>query len=180
MLAEKLERFTKEDYYALPEGTNSELINGLIYDMSPAPLRIHQKLVGKIYHTIEGFIEKNNGKCEVYPAPFDVELAEDSVVQPDISVICDPGKLTDKGCSGAPDWVIEVTSSNYAHDYVYKLQLYYTSNVREYWIVNPDRKTVTVYRLSENYISTPYTFEDTIPVGIYENKLEINISEMLK
>lgn len=179
-MAEKSERLTKYDYYALPEGSRVELINGLIYDMSPAPLRIHQKLVVEFSYKIKEFIKKNKGKCEVYPAPFDVEISDDSVVQPDIFVICDPNKLTDKGCAGSPDWIVEITSSNYTHDYVTKMRLYHNYNVKEYWIVNPERQHIAIYLLSKNYIPTPYSFNDTITVGIYDGKLEINISELLK
>ena len=178
MLAEKLELYTKDYYYSLPEGSRVELIEGIIYDMSPAPLRIHQKLVTRISYSIQNFIEKNKGKCEVYVAPFDVELSDDTVVQPDISVICDPDKLTEKGCTGAPDWIVEITSSNFSHDYVYKLNLYNKYGVREYWIVNPQRETVIVYRLADNYICTPYTFNDSIPVGIYNGQLEITICHL--
>ena len=113
-------------------------------------------------------------------SPFDVELSEDTVVQPDVSVICDSEKLTDKGCTGSPDWIIEITSNNYSYDYVYKLNLYHKYGVREYWIVNPQRETVAVYLLAEDYTLSAYTFNDTIPVGIYDGKLQINISELLK
>ena len=95
------------------------------------------------YSTIS---KKNKGKCEVYTAPFDVKLSESTVVIPDISVICDSSKLTDKGCSGAPDWIIEIVSSNAIHDYLLKLNLYQAYGVREYWIVDPKKQSVTVYR----------------------------------
>lgn len=129
-------KYTIKDFYALPEGTCVELIEGVIYDMSLSPLRIHQKYQWNCqlqYSTIS----KNKGKCEVYTAPFDVKLSESTVVIPDISVICDSSKLTDKGCSGAPDWIIEIVSSNAIHDYLLKLNLYQAYGVREYWIVDP-------------------------------------------
>lgn len=184
MLARKLTEehpteYTKEDYYSLPEGTRAELINGVIYNMSPAPLRIHQKLVAELSYSIQHFIKTNKGSCEVYPAPFDVELSDNTIVQPDLSVICDINKLTEKGCTGAPDWVIEITSSNTINDYVYKLHLYKDYGVKEYWIINPKKENVIVYLMSDGFEFNHYTFNDTIPVGIYDNKLEIKISELL-
>ena len=180
MLAEKLNKYTKEDYYALPEGTHAELINGTIYDMSPAPLRIHQELSMSISNEIYNYVRKNNGNCKVYSAPFDVELSDDTVVQPDISVICDTNKLTDKGCTGAPDWIVEITSSNAFHDYGTKLVLYKNYGVKEYWIVNPNDKMVTVYTFGDEFDVKFYNFTNSIPVGIYNGKLEINIDELLK
>ena len=180
MLAEKLNQYTKEDYYALPEGTHAELINGTIYDMSPAPLRIHQEISSELLYKIKHYIKQNNGNCKVYPAPFDVELSDDTVVQPDISVICDTNKLTDKGCTGAPDWIVEITSSNAVHDYGKKLVLYKNYGVKEYWIVDPKEKTVMVYIFNDKCIIRYYHFTDSIPVGIYNGKLEINIDKLLE
>ncbi|MGN1457925.1 MAG: Uma2 family endonuclease [Acutalibacteraceae bacterium] len=180
MPAEKIKKYTKEDYYALPENTRVELINGVIFDMSPAPLRIHQKISMKISQTIGNFIDKNGGDCEVYTAPFDVELSEDTVVQPDISVICDKNKLTKKGCTGAPDWIIEITSSNAINDYIYKLEIYQRYGVKEYWIVDPRTNDVSIYYLVGELFTYHYKFSDSIPVGIYKGKLEINIDELLK
>ena len=175
-------KYTIEDFYALPEGTRAELIDGVIYDMAPSPLRIHQEISMELSATIFNYIKNNKGICKVYTAPFDVKLSENTVVIPDISVICDPSKLTEKGCSGAPDWVIEITSSNEIHDYVTKLNLYQCYNVREYWIINPKDKSVLVYVFDENIHIEKYDFSETIPVWIYKDKptpLEINISELL-
>ena len=175
-------RYTIEDFYALPEGTRAELIDGVIYDMSPSPLRIHQRISFRLSGKIDRYIEENKGNCQAYSAPFDVTLSDNTIVQPDISVICDPNKLTDKGCSGAPDWVIEITSSNEAHDYVTKLNLYKHYNVREYWIINPKDESILVYVFDENIHIEKYDFSETIPVWIYKDKpnpLEINISELL-
>ena len=96
-------RFTSEDYWNLPEGRRAELIDGRLYDMTP-PSRIHQKLVSMFVHLIQSHVRNNSGSCEVYPAPFAVNLdAEDrDWVEPDVSVICDKNKLTDRGCTGAP------------------------------------------------------------------------------
>ena len=172
-------KYTIKDFYALPEGTCVELIEGVIYDMSPSPLRIHQKISMELSATIFNYIKKNKGKCEVYTAPFDVKLSESTVVIPDISVICDSSKLTDKGCSGAPDWIIEIVSSNAIHDYLLKLNLYQAYGVREYWIVNPLTRTVNVYALEKEELNDQYSFDDDIAVCIYDN-LTINITELLK
>ena len=139
--------YTSKDYWNLPEGKRAELIDGQFYDMAP-PSRIHQKLVHLISYTIENYIRNHDGDCEVYPAPFAVNLdaADENWVEPDISVICDKSKFTDRGCSGAPDWITEVISpSTQSHDYLKKLWLYQKYNVREYWIVNPATKSVMVY-----------------------------------
>ena len=182
MLAEKMDKYTKEDYYALPEGSRVELINGEIYNMSPAPLRIHQRISFRLSQSIGNFIDTNKGTCEVYTAPFDVELSENTVVQPDISVICDPNKLTKKGCTGSPDWIIEITSNNEVHDYITKLNLYQSYGVREYWIVNPKNDSVVVYIFDDDIHIEKYDFSETIPVWIYKDNptpLEINIAELL-
>lgn len=175
-------KYTIKDFYALPEGTCVELIEGVIYDMSLSPLRIHQKISMELSATIFNYIKKNKGKYEVYTAPFDVKLSESTVVIPDISVICDSSKLTDKGCSGAPDWIIEIVSSNAIHDYLLKLNLYQAYGVREYWIVDPKKQSVTVYHFDEDFDMEKYDFTEIIPVWIYKDKatpLEINISELL-
>lgn len=132
-------RYTSKDYWTLPEGCRAELIDGQLYDMAP-PSRIHQKLVFQIAHRLENYIESQKGKCEVYPAPFAVNLDADDKnwVEPDISVICNPDKLKDRGCSGAPDFIVEVVSPGSRRmDYAHKVSLYLESGVREYWIVDP-------------------------------------------
>lgn len=96
--------FTEEDYYKLPEDVRAELIGGQFYAMS-APSRIHQQILNYLNTEINLYIRSKGGPCRVYPAPFAVKLSEDArtVVEPDISIICDPDKLTDRGCTGAPD-----------------------------------------------------------------------------
>ena len=128
------------------------------------------------------YIKKNNGSCKVYPAPFAVFLNNDNqtYVEPDISVICDKSKLDDRGCNGAPDWIIEVVSqSTKRMDYGIKLFKYRTAGVREYWIVNPLNKTVNVYDLLTNELTDQYDFNDNIPVCIYKD-LTINFANLLK
>ena len=149
--------------------------------MAP-PSRIHQKITGEIYAEIRNYIKRNDGKCEVYLAPFAVFLNEDdrTYVEPDISVICDPDKLNEKGCNGAPDWIIEVVSpSSQRMDYMTKLFKYRTAGVKEYWIVNPATETVQTYCFGETEDSGQYSFKEEIPVSIYLG-LKINITELLK
>lgn len=161
--------YTIDDIYALPDGERAELIDGKIYYMAP-PSRKHQRIVLNLSRKIADYIEKNHGSCEVDIAPFAVFLNENdkSYVEPDISVICDPDKLNDKGCVGAPDWIIEIVSSGSRRmDYFTKLFKYRTAGVQEYWIVDPEKERVTVYNF-EKETTDEYTFNMLVPVGIYE------------
>lgn len=165
----KEETYTIEDIYALPEGERAELIDGKIYYMTP-PNTKHQRLVHFFDREIGNHIQSKNGSCEVFPAPFAVFLNENdsNYVEPDISVICDPSKLDDKGCHGAPDWIIEIVSPcSRQMDYLTKLLRYQTAGVREYWIVDPQKERVTVY-LFEKETVEEYAFGEEVPVGIYE------------
>ncbi|WP_039764452.1 MULTISPECIES: Uma2 family endonuclease [unclassified Caldicellulosiruptor] len=173
--------YTYTDYLQLPEDARVELIEGVIYDMSPAPSRVHQEIVIELATLIKNYLKSSNKPCKLYTAPFDVVLTEEgqdekqaiNVVQPDISIICDKRKLTDKGCVGAPEMIIEVVSeSNFSHDYIRKLNLYTQFKVKEYWIVNPKNQTILVYRLKDNEDYLPpeaYTFSDKVKVGIFED-----------
>lgn len=161
--------YTIEDIYALPDGERAELIDGKIYYMAP-PSRAHQKISWKLHQAIANYIDDKNGKCEVYAAPFAVFLNENdkNYVEPDICVICDKVKLTDKGCNGAPDWIIEIVSpGSRAMDYFTKLFKYRTAGVREYWIVDPDKEQIMAYRF-EGETMEQYSFGENVPVGIYE------------
>jgi len=163
--------YTIEDIYNLPDGVRAELIDGHIYYMAP-PNRNHQSILGFIYNAIYNYIKSDKGICKVYPAPFAVFLGNDNskYVEPDISVICDKNKLDDKGCNGAPDWIVEIISpSTASHDYINKLSLYKTTGVREYWIVNPNTQIITVYFFESETLAQPYTFHDKIKVNIYDD-----------
>ena len=173
--------YTEEDYYNLPENVRAELIDGQIYYMS-APSRIHQEILNFISTEINIYLRTGKGSCKVYPAPFAVKLFKDddkTVVEPDISVICDPDKLTDRGCTGAPDWIVEIISpSTSSHDYIHKLNLYADAGVKEYWIVDPISKKIFVYHLEEtNFKADSYTFQDKIEVNIYDD-LWIDFTEL--
>ena len=165
--------YTKEDYYNLPENTRAELIDGVLIYNQAAPSRIHQTILGELYTVINNHIKSKGGPCRVYPAPFAVKLKEDrdTIVEPDISVICDRSKLTDRGCNGAPDWIIEIVSpGNASHDYILKLNLYADAGIREYWIVDPDKKSILVYYLEQGHFKLEtHTFQDNIKANIYED-----------
>ena len=171
--------YTIDDIYALPDGERAELIDGHIYYMAP-PSTKHQRISSFISWKISDYIHTNHGKCEVFTAPFAVHLDEtnNTYVEPDISVICNPDKLDDKGCNGAPDWVIEIVSpSSQRMDYMIKLFKYRTAGVREYWIVDSLKNRITVYNFEEDTMQE-YTFSEDIPAGIYQGKLTINLSNI--
>ena len=183
---ETKKKHTAEEYFALPENAHTELIDGEffpLFDMG-SPSFNHQTLLGEIYFSISSHIKTHKGSCRVMPAPFMVKLnkEKDNYVEPDISVICDSDKLTEKGCIGAPDWIIEITSpSNPRHDYIRKLQLYTDAGVKEYWMVDPTRHTIlTVYTPDENiFAPMTYTFEDKVPSNTFKD-LVIDFSEISK
>jgi Uma2 family endonuclease len=146
-------RFTYGDYRRWAGDERWELIGGEALAMSPSPSRRHQDLLVGLLTRIAAAL--GDSRCRVYPAPFDVRLPASgeagdevtTVVQPDLSVICDPSKLDEAGCVGAPDWVIEILSpATAARDRVQKREIYERHGVTEYWVVDPEAKTVTVYR----------------------------------
>ena len=153
---------TYAEYLSWPADLRYELIDGAAYLMSPAPLRIHQEIVGEIYFQVRVALE---GKpCRAYVAPFDVRLPKageadervDTVVQPDLLVVCDESKLDERGLRGAPDWIVEVLSQSTAvHDQTVKLAAYERAGVREVWLVHPTDRSVTVYRLHDRVFARP-------------------------
>lgn len=164
--------YTVDDIYALPDGERAELIDGKIYYMA-TPSRTHQRISGYIHNEIYNYINNKNGECEIYAAPFAVFLNNDdyNYVEPDISVICDTSKLDEKGCHGAPDWVIEIVSpGSKPMDYFTKLFKYQMAGVREYWIVDSAKEQVIVYRFEKETMEE-YSFGEDVPVGIYEDFL---------
>lgn len=148
-------RYTFADVLTWPDDERAELINGEVFMMAPAPSRGHQGISVELTRQFANYLEGK--KCKAYHAPFDVRLFEedgdtpedvDTVVEPDLVVICDPSKLDDRGCKGAPDMVVEILSpSTQRHDRLVKLGLYQRAGVREYWIVNPEDQTVQVMLL---------------------------------
>lgn len=180
MSSSPLKTYTKEDYYNLPDNVRAELIEGQFYD-TPFPNRIHQEILGELLFTIQNYNKAKGKPYHVFAARFAVELANDdkTIVEPDISIICDANKLTDKGCSGTPDWIIEIVSpSNPKYDYITKLRLYHDAGVREYWIVDPQNKKIYVYNMEEvTFTLNAYSFHDTIEVGIFDD-LSIDFSSL--
>ena len=175
----KDEIFTIDNIFALPDDVRAELIDGEIYYMSPTPTSNHQRLVHFFDRLIGNYIYEKNGPCEVFPAPFSVFLDDDiyTYLEPDISVICNPDKIDDKGCHGAPDWIIEIVSpSNRQHDYMIKQYKYRDAGVREYWIVDIEKNRITVYNF-EHETMGEYSFNDTVKAGIYED-LEIDFTQV--
>lgn len=172
--------YTLKDIYALPEGQRAELIDGTLYDMAP-PGTKHQILVGELFATIRDYVRQNNGQCRPFVSPFAVFLNEDekNYLEPDIAVVCSQDKIDEKGCHGAPDWIIEVVSpGTQTRDYGVKLFKYRTAGVYEYWIVNPSKEIVNVYDFKNDIATNIYSFDDVIPVTIYPGFL-IRISDLL-
>ena len=153
---------TYGDYLNWPEDVRYELIDGLAYQMAPAPLLEHQEVAGQIYRQAANAL---SGKpCRAFIAPVDVRLPKldeaderiDTVVQPDVLVVCDQAKLDRRGVRGAPDWVVEVLSPSTAgHDHVLKRRIYERAGVKEYWLVHPGDRLLTVYRLANGEYGKP-------------------------
>ena len=170
-------RYTMAEALTWDEQDRIELIDGYPVMMAP-PSRVHQKISGELFGQLRDYLKGK--KCEIYHAPFAVRLFErdgerpedvDTLVEPDISVVCDPSKLDDIGCKGAPDLVMEILSSSTTrHDKFTKFNLYQRAGVREYWIVDPADKSVQVFVLEDGR----YTAKD---FGASGDRLRVNILE---
>jgi len=175
-------RYTYSDYVKWDDEERWELIDGVPYLMS-APGRRHQKMLGNLYLQFGNFLKGK--KCEVYFAPFAVRLnadtLDDTVVQPDLVVICDHEKLDTTGCAGAPDLAVEVLSpSTSRHDRVIKFDKYLEAGIREYWIIDPETKTLAANILNNGkYITHLYTGKDKAPVHILEG-FSVDLSEVFE
>lgn len=170
---------TLKQYEALPPEKRAEVFDGIIYDMA-SPSQIHQRMLLKISAVLDSYMERKKGSCIVIPSPFDVILSENPLilVQPDIMIVCDKKKLDGNRCNGAPDFIIEIVSpSNPSDDYIKKAYYYKNYGVREYWIVDPGRKAVTVNYFEKDLLHIPYSFESVIKVHIYDDLL-IDFSEI--
>ena len=171
---------TLDDYMALPEGTRIEMIDGVFYDMA-APTVIHQRIACMIAFIFENYINNNKGKCITSIAPTDVQLDCDdrTMVQPDVLVVCNRDKIIKARVVGAPDLIIEVLSpSNWYMDTFRKMKKYKNAGVREYWIVLPEQKAVIVYNFEKSSEYVEYTFEDKVPVAIWDNKCEVDFKDI--
>jgi len=185
------QRYTYADYLKWMDDKRRELINGIVYDFG-APRRIHAGISSILQSIFQWFVKEQKGKCKVYHAPFDVrfpkngETADDeiyTVVQPDICVVCDPNKLDERGCIGAPDLIVEVQSPSTAKkDLNEKFFVYEEAGVKEYWVVYPKEKGITVFLLQENgkyNAGTTYEYEGKVPVSIFKG-LEIDLKELFE
>lgn len=185
------DHYSYQDYLSWPDNERWEIIEGMAYAkeggiqaMSPAPSRRHQAVQGALFFQIYAFLRGQT--CQVYTAPLDVclrlseQAEETTVVQPDILVICDPHKLTERGCQGSPDWIIEVVSpGSAAMDYVKKLNLYERFGVKEYWVVHPHEETIMVFVLNtEGKYGRPQTYvaENQVGVSLFEQALVIDFA----
>jgi len=187
-------RYTYADYLTWFDDKSRELIHGFIQMMSPAPRVDHAEVCKNIYRHFDSVVSRNKGKCKVFFAPFDVrfprhgETADnkiDTVVQPDICVICDLTKLDEQGCCGAPDLIVEVLSpSTFKKDVYEKFALYEEFGVKEYWLVHPKDKTVTVFLLQENGkynagITYNHELKGKVPVYIFDN-YQIDLEDIFR
>ncbi len=181
MMPTEERRYTIKDIDALPEGQRAELIDGKMYMMA-SPTLNHQNILVWLNAAIFNHIREHKGKCRVVTAPFGVFIKKDdkNFFEPDINVICDRDKLDQKGCHGAPDWVIEIVSpSSRRMDYRLKLPVYRETGVREYWIVDHDRNKISVYNLQETESPQEYSFADTINSVVLEG-LAIDFPELIE
>jgi Uma2 family endonuclease len=176
-------RYTYADYATWADYPRFELIEGEAFEM-PAPLRVHQKILVELTYQFHGLVRGTTS--EVLCSPFDVRInyktLDNTVVQPDILVVCDPAQLENgKHCLGAPDLAVEILSeSSLRHDKIRKLNIYKDAGVREYWIVDPTAQIVDVYILKDGeYFINSYGKEDKVPVHVLEN-CEIELNEVFK
>lgn len=182
-------KYTFADYLTWLDDKRRELINGFVKMMTPAPSRMHQKISGNIYGQFWFQLKKH--KCEVYHAPFDVRFPSkngdlkdekvETVVQPDITIICDKSKLDGKGCIGAPDLIVEIVShTSVKRDVEEKFKLYEEEGVKEYWIVHPNDETVTVFVLQNGKYQHQGIFAtgSVIKVSVLGGKISIDLGEV--
>ncbi|MCF8371173.1 MAG: Uma2 family endonuclease [Bacteroidales bacterium] len=183
-------RYTYADYLTWMDNVSRELYNGFIKLMTPSPSRKHQLISTNLVSICWNYLRNKN--CEVYHAPSDVRFptnkkdkADNSiytVLQPDLYVVCDLSKLDDRGCLGAPDFIIEIVSAqNSKRDIKDKFEIYQNHGVREYWIVNPNDENVNVFLLDKKgkyQLGGMFAGDDKIPVHIFNGDLRINLIEV--
>ena len=174
--------YTIEDYYALPDERRVELIDGVIYDMN-APTSEHQMIAGEVFHQLMICAEKYEMECMPFISPIDVQLDRDdkTMVQPDVIIICDLGLMTRRVVYGAPEFVMEVLSpSTKSKDVLIKLRKYREAGCSEVWMVDPDKKTVTVYDFRSEDWPEIYGFGDKVPVAISEGRCSVDFNMVEK
>jgi Uma2 family endonuclease len=180
--------YTYADYLTWLDDKRRELVDGFIRVMSPAPKVQHQRINGNLFGELRNIIKKHRGKCEVFHAPFDVRLPKngekedhliDTVVQPDICIVCDPSKLDKRGCLGAPDFIAEIQSPSTAkYDLNEKFNLYEAVGVREYWVVFPDEAVQVFLLQSDGKYDKGTLYEaGKVPVYIFDG-IEIDLKDI--
>ncbi len=174
--------YTIDDYLALPDEQRVELIDGVIYDMG-APTSPHQLIGGEVHRQISNYIHAKKGQCIPFIAPIDVQLDCDNrtMVQPDVLIVCDRSKINRRRVFGAPDFVLEVLSpSTKNKDIFIKGVKYMEAGVKEYWLVDPMKKTVITYdfRIHDDAEIKMYTFDDKVPIALYDGEIEIDFKEI--
>jgi len=174
-------QYTIDDYNALPEEARVELIDGVLYDMS-SPAIDHQTIASSIFLQLKLHTRKNKGPCIVIIAPCDVHLSKEdnkTIVQPDLFILCDKNKIVNGRIEGAPDFVLEVLSpSTRRKDMAIKFNKYIESGVREYWIIDQENKKVIVYLFEDDINTFMYTFNDKIPVAVWNNEYHVDMREV--
>lgn len=172
--------YTLEDYYTLSDDRRAELIDGVIYDMS-APTFVHQHILGNIFYTVKSFIEGRKGTCVPMVAPVDVRLDcdEKTMVQPDLLILCDKGRICKWGIMGAPDFCLEIISESTGRkDYIKKLQKYTDAGVKEYWIIDPFRKVLVTYCWKDDYAPHVQPLQGKAGLALYDGELQIDLEEI--
>lgn len=170
-------RYSYADYLTWSDNERWELIDGTAYSMAPAPTIDHQRILRKLTYIIENFLQDKS--CELFFAPIDVRLSENdtndinihTVVQPDLIVVCDPSKLDNKGCKGAPDLVVEILSpSTAARDMKEKFFLYEKYGVKEYWLIHPENHVVEIFKLNDQGVynrAEVYVNDEVVAIGLF-------------
>ena len=171
---------TLDDYLKLPDDQRVELIDGFFYDMA-ALTTIHQSIAGFLYKKFLDYVLENRGPCYPFISPVDVQLDSDdkTVIQPDVLIVCDRSKFRNGRIFGAPDLIVEVLSpSSRKKDMHIKLSKYYDAGVREYWIVDPEKKMLAQYDMEHMELPAVYNCESEIPVLIWKSGCRIDLSEL--
>ena len=175
--------YTIKDWAEIDEDIMIEIIDGVVYIIT-SPTLLHQELVAEFYTRLREYIKRNGGQCKAMFSPIDVHVDKEddkTLVKPDVFVVCNRDKFSKHWIEGAPDLIIEVLSpSTKTKDMTVKLKKYMETGVREYWLVDPDHKKIMVYDLENSDFPKIYTFDDRIPVGIFDGDCIIDMQEITR
>ena len=180
MAVQQEKRLNADDFYEAVRENNElyELFDGVITALA-SPSILHQVISREVSYLLIHHVKTNKGNCSVFTAPTDVKLDDNNVVVPDIFVACDNSRFDKQKFNGAPDLIIEITSSDRYNDFYRKLLKYREAGVREYWIIDPENEKTLVYHFERSDFPTIYPFDKPIPVGIWDNKLEVIVADLL-